>query len=220
MIKFDKIFVISLLKKRPNKLQKFFDRLPNCWQPSDITPLDAVDGHNIELPLWWNQNLKGAYGCFMSHSMILQQISQHNYTNTMILEDDAIFCDNFYDKLETLSNNLPPDWDQLYLGGQHLQKPINVNPFVVKGTNINRTHCYIISNKEVADKILVHFNDKNFWIKYLTRNKYHVDYAYGSLHRQNIIQAYASKPFLIGQMTNEYSDTGSQISKTDRWWNH
>lgn len=219
MVKFDKIFVISLSKKRPNKFQEFIGRLPSCWSNDDITLLDAVDGSNIELPVWWNQNLKGAYGCLMSHVSILKEIGQCNYTNTLIFEDDAIFCNDFENKLDAVFKELPPDWNQLYLGGQHLQKPISVNNVIVKGTNINRTHCYAINNGDTANKCLDHLLKKDFWIQNLTRNKYHIDYAYGWMHKQHIINAYAAKPFLVGQQTNQYSDTGSQISKVDRWWN-
>ena len=216
MLIFDKIYVISLLKKRPNKIQEFRDR---CPKELNIEVYDAIDGSEQQLPLWWNDKLKGSYGCYLSHLNILKKISENNYYNVLILEDDAAFCDNFILKLKNVFNNIPNDWEQLYLGGQHLGNKQIINNYIIKGSNINRTHAYIIRNKNVSDKILSYIENKNFWIENLNKNKYHIDYAYGILHKKNLINAYASKPFLIGQKANKISDTGSQLSTVDRWWN-
>lgn len=219
MINFDKIYVISLTKKRPNKISDFMLSVPKDWGFGKIDVYDAIDGSTQELPLWWNPALVGAYGCYKSHLNILQEIVDNDWNQTLILEDDAIFSDNFLSQLPITMSHLPGDWEQMYLGGQHLSKAIKINDYICKAININRTHCYIIKNKIVAQKIINLFIDKDFWIKNLTKYKYHIDYAYGILHKQNIIKTYASNPFLVGQKANNISDTGSQISRLDRWWN-
>lgn len=219
MIKFDKIYVISLIKKRPNKISEFMTIVPKDWNLGKIEIFDAVDGLVEELPLWWNERLKGSYGCYKSHMNILQQIIENGWENTMILEDDAIFCGDFIKRFEIMCENLPSNWEQFYLGGQHLSKPKLINFSIVRGTNINRTHCYIIKNKDIAKKIINYLSDKDFWITNLTKTKYHIDYAYGVLHKQNKVVCYASNPFLVGQQPNSFSDTGSQISRSIRWWN-
>lgn len=219
MLKFDKIYTISLTKKRPNKINEFMNLLPKNWSLGRIDVFDAVDGTLEELPLWWNEKLKGAYGCYKSHLNILNEIMVNDWVNTMILEDDAIFCNNFMSKFEVICEHLPQDWEQLYLGGQHLSKAVRVGDHILKAGNINRTHCYIIKDKIVAQKIVNNFINKDFWIKYLTKYKYHIDYAYGILHKQNMIKSYASNPFLVGQRANNISDTGSQVSSVVRWWN-
>jgi GR25 family glycosyltransferase involved in LPS biosynthesis len=205
-------YVISLLQKRPNKIQEFKVR---CPKELNTTVYDGVDGSNEVLPLWWNQKMKGSYGCYLSHINILKLVNGL----TLILEDDAVFCDNFIEKLSRAIRHVPDDWDQLYIGGQHLGSRKSMNNYIEKGTNINRTHGYFVKNKDSANKLLSNLLDKDFWIKNLNKNKYHIDYAYGIMHKQNIINAYASKPFLIGQAANSYSDTGSQISTVVRWWN-
>jgi GR25 family glycosyltransferase involved in LPS biosynthesis len=219
MLNFDKIFVISLTKKRSNKAVEFMDSLPQDWNIGEVCVFDAIDGDNEELPLWWPKNMTGSYGCLKSHLSILDLILSQNLLNTLIIEDDAIFCDNFIQRLENVLRDLPDDWEQLYLGGQHLSKFKVINKDLVRVGNVNRTHCYIIRNKNTAQKMISYLTDKDFWIKNLTQKKYHIDYAYGTMHKNNTVVAYASLPFLVGQKSTQFSDTGSQISSVTRWWN-
>ena len=219
MLNFDKIFLISLTKKRSNRVAEFMDHLPHDWNMGKISVFDAIDGDNEELPLWWPKNMKGSYGCLKSHLSILNSIVSQNLLNTLIMEDDAIFCDNFIQRLEDVCRDLPDDWEQLYLGGQHLAKFKVINKYLVRGENINRTHCYIIRNKHTAQKMINYLIDKDFWIKNLIHKRYHIDYAYGTMHKNNNIVAYASLPFLSGQKSTQFSDTGSSISSVNRWWN-
>ena len=215
MVIFDKIYVISLTKKRPEKLYKFCERYPEDLGPIEL--FDAIDGDNVCLPEWWNQHLKGSYGCYSSHLAILRSIVKDNLNNTIIFEDDAIFCDKFVETLHICVNALPSDWNQFYLGGQHLKQPPKFNEHLLKGANINRTHGYIVKNSDTAKILLSNLENKDFWLKNFPKNKYHIDYGYGFMHK-DIINAYSPLRFLIGQAANEYSDTGSQIAKQDRWW--
>lgn len=215
MVIFDKIYVISLTKKRPEKIEKFYERFPKDLVPFEI--FDAIDGTLVELPTWWNHHLKGSYGCYSSHISILHTIIDSSLNNTIIFEDDAVFCENFTEKLVDCFNALPQDWNQFYIGGQHLKNPTKINEYILKGSNINRTHGYIIKNSETAKVLLSYLENQDFWLKNFPKNKYHIDYGYGFMH-QNIIKAYCPTRFLIGQAANQYSDTGSQISDKDRWW--
>lgn len=219
MLNFGKIYVISLTKKRPNKVSEFMSNLPKNWNIGAVNIFNAIDGQTEDLPIWWPERMKGSYGCLKSHLSILNNILEQDLSNTLIIEDDAIFCDHFIQRLTNVCEELPNDWEQLYLGGQHLGKYKIVKKYLVRAENINRTHCYIINNKVVAQKIINNLINKNFWISNLTKNKYHIDYAYGIMHKNNSVITYAAKPFLVGQRSNKFSDTGSQISNIDRWWN-
>lgn len=215
MVIFDKIYVISLLKKRPEKIDKFCERFPEDL--GNVQLFEAIDGNDVAIPDWWNPNLKGSYGCYSSHVAILHNMLDYNLNNVIVFEDDAIFCKDFVEKLNTCVNLLPDDWDQFYIGGQHLKSPTKINEYISKASNINRTHGYIIKNSESAKILLSYLEDKEFWINNFTKNKYHIDYGYGFMHN-GIINAYCSNKFLIGQAANQYSDTGSQIIDKDRWW--
>jgi GR25 family glycosyltransferase involved in LPS biosynthesis len=66
---------------------------------------------------------RGEIGCAITHYNIWKNVAQ----NTLILEDDAILCDNFVDNLamiyRTMSDNNKLDFDVLYIG-YHLNKDV------------------------------------------------------------------------------------------------
>lgn len=213
----DKIYVISL-KRRQYRLTQFFYTIPsNIFDPKKISIFNAIDGLEQKPPEWWTGG-QGAYGCQLSHSKIWQEIIDNNYQNTIIFEDDAIFCENFTTQFLNFIDNLPDDWDQAYLGGQHLQKPTPINKFVVLGSNINRRHAYMIKNRISAQKILDCLSKPDLWTTHLIR-KMHGDHALGYMHRNELIKAYASTPFLVGQNNDQFSDIASKGHRTQKWWN-
>ncbi len=215
----DKIYIISL-KRRHYRLAHFFHTIPsNIFDPQKISIFDAIDGKEQKLPEWWGDGGSGAYGCYLSHKKIWEEIIHNQYDNTIIFEDDAIFCENFTPQFLNFIDHLPDDWDQAYLGGQHLRKAVNINDFVVLGNNVNRTHAYMVKNKISAKKILDHLSNPDLWISHL-KNKMHVDHALGHLHSNSLIKAYASKPFLVGQNNDKFSDIGKNSTcRLKRWWN-
>ena len=213
----DKIYVISL-KRRQYRLTQFFYTIPSdIFDPKKIVIFDAVDGLQQKLPDWWTGG-RGAYGCQLSHNKIWQEIIDNNYQNTIIFEDDAVFCENFTTQFLNFIDNLPSDWDQAYLGGQHLIKPTPINDYVVLGSNINRRHGYIIKNKESTKKIVDCLSNPDLWTTHLI-GKMHGDHALGYMHKNKLIKAYASKPFLVGQNNDQFSDISSRGHRTQKWWN-
>ncbi len=213
----DKIYVISL-KRRQYRLTQFFYTIPpNIFDPKKISIFDAIDGLKQKPPDWWTGG-RGAYGCQLSHSKIWQEIIDNNYQNTIIFEDDAIFCENFTTLFSNFITNIPEDWDQAYIGGQHLAPPTKINEFVVLGTNINRTHAYMIKNRDSAAKIMNGLLEDELWMANL-KHKMHVDHALGYLHKNKLIKAYASTPFLVGQNNDQFSDIASKGHQTQKWWN-
>lgn len=214
----DRIYIISL-KHRRYRLTHFFNTIPsNIFDPKKILIYDAVDGSKQELPKEWGDHSRGAYGCYLSHQNIWKEIINKNYQNTIIFEDDAIFCKNFTQLFSDFITNIPDDWDQAYIGGQHLKPTTRINKFVVLGTNINRTHAYMVKNKDSATKIIDGLSDTELWRTHL-KHKMHVDHALGHLHCAKLVKAYASDPFLVGQNIDKFSDTGGNPRKDRGWWN-
>lgn len=68
-----------------------------------------------------------------------------------LLEDDVVFHPKAGEMLERLLQELPEDWDQVYLGRQHLKEPevIPGKSFVWRARNINRTHAFILLRCEI-----------------------------------------------------------------------
>ena len=214
----DKIYVISL-KRRQHRLTHFFNTIPsNIFDPKKIHIFDAVDGSKEKLPEWWTSGCGGTYGCYSSHKKIWQETIDKNYKNIVIFEDDAIFCENFTQLFFNFIANIPDDWDQAYIGGQHLEPTTRINEFVVLGANINRTHAYMVKNRDSAAKIIDGLSDTELWTTHL-KHRMHVDHALGHLHYNKLIKAYASDPFLVGQNIDKFSDTGCRPRKDKGWWN-
>lgn len=82
--------------------------LTGIFQPE--TKLDFASGTI-------NRLRRTLVGCLQSHVQILLQISK-NQTNgpVLILEDDAIFLPNFYNRTVDIIGRLPADWDIFHIG--------------------------------------------------------------------------------------------------------
>ena len=57
----------------------------------------------------------GEFGCYCSHREIWNSMVLNNVKYALILEDDITFSPNFEKKFTTLINNLPYQWDIIYL---------------------------------------------------------------------------------------------------------
>jgi hypothetical protein len=77
-----------------------------------------------------------ARGCLQAHLAVLSTAREP----TLILEDDAVFAPAF-----TLDLHPPVDWDVLWLGGEHIIRPMDIPayPEWVKPLKMLRTHAYI-----------------------------------------------------------------------------
>jgi GR25 family glycosyltransferase involved in LPS biosynthesis len=78
----------------------------------------------------------------MSHVRAVQDAMMDGVETLCLLEDDVVFHPKAGAMLVRLLRELPDDWDQVYLGGQHLKEPevIPGKSFVWRARNINRTH--------------------------------------------------------------------------------
>jgi GR25 family glycosyltransferase involved in LPS biosynthesis len=58
----------------------------------------------------------GIIGCGISHLKIYEDVINNNYNNVLILEDDVYFEDDFHSILNNALEELPNDYDILYIG--------------------------------------------------------------------------------------------------------
>jgi len=58
----------------------------------------------------------GMIGCGISHLKIYEDVINNNYNNVLILEDDVYFEDDFHYILKNALEELPNDYDILYIG--------------------------------------------------------------------------------------------------------
>jgi GR25 family glycosyltransferase involved in LPS biosynthesis len=139
----------------------------------------------------------------MSHYSILCHAEENKYNRTLILEDDAIFCENFT-KIVTDFLDRVPDYDGLWLGGHHTINSIPVSENIVKCNHTIRMHCYAVTQKYTS-----------FLIKEI--KKYclsaPVDVITANTHKEKL--CFSPNPFLIGQAAGR--STTDSLVRTDNW---
>lgn len=83
----------------------------------------------------------------LKHIKIIKNIFK-NYDYALVLEDDAILCDNFKEEFEKSFSQLPDDWDLSWVGTCcNLHAPSIGEDRVYKMKGSRCTHAYIISKK-------------------------------------------------------------------------
>ena len=78
---------------------------------------------------------RSAIAIGMSHINVWKQFLQTNKEQCIIFEDDALFVDNFVEKLKIGLSNTPDDYDMLYIGCFGCQNQFNYHT-IIKGRTI------------------------------------------------------------------------------------
>ncbi len=111
---FDKIYCINL-DRRP-------DRWDECCSIFNIMNLEverfsACDGQLIDTG--YGKVYNGELGGTISHTRLFKKIKDEGFEKVLILEDDVEFCKNFEENFNSSIQEVPNDWDLLFLGGNH-----------------------------------------------------------------------------------------------------
>lgn len=161
-----KKFVINL-KRRPDRLEIFQKACPF----TDVEVVYGFDGkyarEEEEQDITYKIKLKpGEIGVFISHLRIFKKILELQLSHALIFEDDAIFCHNFFKRIQ---QDIPTDTSILYIGGRfepefNMISCSKLSDTIVKhstdiwiGNDMDRTlHAYIIS-KDMAQLCINEF---------------------------------------------------------------
>jgi GR25 family glycosyltransferase involved in LPS biosynthesis len=183
---FDKIYCINLDKRT--------DRWSDCQQEfvkHNIIAerFSAVDGKIVDQvpPL-----LPGQIGCLISQLSVIKMAKESNLSSVMILEDDVEFCDDFSNQFDECMKLVPDNWNMIFLGANHIQKPNKINERIYKLNYSYSAHCYAIRNN-MFDPL----------INILSITKDPLDVVYANI--QSSINAYVVNPHLAWQKPG-YSD--------------
>jgi hypothetical protein len=119
-------FVINR-RDRPQRLTAFLTR----WQASPATQLTVE--------LYTAPAARDATaGCLAAHLAVMRLCGNEP---TLIMEDDICFTAAF-----PYHTSPPPDWQVLWLGGEHIAPPRASHPGWVTPVEMMRTHAYIAAN--------------------------------------------------------------------------
>jgi len=206
---FNKIFIINL-DDRKDRWQQCLDlfkkyNITNYERFSAISPIYKDIPKNYYNNLIVNQTewyVTGAVGCKLSHYNIIKIAKDRNYDNFLVLEDDFTIeesIDDFHQKMnnviklliEKQNNNINSDeiknWDMLYLGGNNLDKPIQIYNCIHKALKINTTHAYAMNKsiyQKCLDDMLICGTEVDDFYKTHIQKKHNVLCIYPSLMKQ------------------------------------
>lgn len=167
---FDKIFCINL------------DRRPDKWALSEaefkkigisVERFAAIDGASLTLPSTAKITAAEA-GCSLSHLTLLKRMVESGWSRILILEDDVEFMDGANQFFNQWMQQVPTDWDMLYLGGNNVSQPTRISRNVSKIIRTYTTSSYGITNA-MAQQVIANVESLSS----------QVDVAYTNFHRSH-----------------------------------
>jgi len=115
---FDKVFYINS-KSRIDRYRNMQKRLPELGIEAER--LEAITGGQLDARAFDFGDSKkdlnsGEIGCIQSHRALYKKIIDNKIDKAFILEDDALFCENFNEIFNEAIRHVPNDWQMIYFG--------------------------------------------------------------------------------------------------------
>ena len=179
---FQRVVVVNL-DKRTDRLGHFVKEMEKGWPFVDPMRFSAIHGDKCGWPRNWNHG-PNTFGCMESHRQILQRAILDDIESILVLEDDLVLADDFTEKALQFFNNVPKDWDWVFLGGQHISSPTDLGNGIVKCNNCQRTHCYGMRGRIIREAYI-----------HIISTEGHVDHRYGDIESK--YNVYAPKHLFV-----------------------
>jgi len=192
----DNVYLINLKRRddRLNHMINEFDKINVSFKR-----FNAIDGKIM------GDGLKSSQvACLRSHVGVIRDALRMGYNRFVIFEDDVIFCDDFEKRFKYYSENVPDDWDIMYLG---CNLHSSSNPKFIKNFIYKVEECYgcfamILNNKNgLFEKIIEITKDEEKPID----NYYHEQIL-------KEFKAYVFAPFFVKTL-NTISDISDNKNK-------
>ena len=162
-------FIVTL-KRTPERLAETLAHICERGLPSPHV-FYGVDGRNLNVGSFHLNDEMGCHlrspvvGCLLSHRLLWTLLLRLPYNEFLIFEDDVILPSDFISKFKEYSEELPGDWDMLYVGGHHYPgqsgkviqytphlhryNPMGLYAYVVKRSFL--TYLLAATSQELAD---------------------------------------------------------------------
>ena len=195
-----KIFVLhysKLVDRKKHILEQF-----NKQGIIDYEFIEKYDKYEItdyESNLFDINYQKSTMSLHLKHNYVYNIIAE-NYERALIFEDDVILCDNFIDNLNNYINQLPENFDMLYIGdgcNLHIEEDKlipnkNIYQKCVSGYTSRCTDSYIIS-KKCAKTICEYINNLK------TKINLPIDWWLNVVSTDNNFKVYWAEPTIVTQ---------------------
>ena len=134
-----KVYVLNV-KENTERLAQFTENYPSCLPEFQVW--EALTGEDVVKPDWW-QSSSNRWSLVENYINIL---SEDTDEDILIFEDDCTFAEDFEEKYTAFLEEVPDNWDMLYLGAQHIAIPEQVSDNVLKLVNSVCGHAVIYKN--------------------------------------------------------------------------
>ena len=96
----------------------------------------------------------------LKHAWIIMDACNNNFSSILVLEDDAVLCDDFTTKFNEYSSQLPDDWDVAWVGSCfNLREPQEPDKFVYRIDRGSRcTHAFALSSSFLKRAVAESYN--------------------------------------------------------------
>lgn len=201
---FDRVVCINL-RRRTDRWLAFQEQLEQVdWPFRFVERFNGIDGRRVSPPLWFNiGDAGGTWGCLMSHLRVWEEALNDDLDSVLIFEDDAVLCDGFGDQVSQFLRHVPSNWDQLWIGGDHVpdSTPWRINEFVYRPEAAHRMHCYAMRRDFIRDayRFVTSFNAPG---RFTNDPDYHIDHQLWPMMRDERYGIYCPEKWLVGQRSD------------------
>lgn len=196
------------------------------------SPFWRVGAERTELPDRLTGNgldRRGHTACYWGHvqewrAALGENDAAFEFGAACFFEDDAEIDPDFWERAAAALEELPPNWDILYFGGElrvhgrPLPPVYSANLYRVN--NVNRTHAYCVRLSSLP-RIILWFEENWYWGHNFRDPKTgaseaEVDFALGALTESGFLSGYALRRWACGQAAG-FSWTQGRTEERRRW---
>ena len=188
---FDKIFCINL-DNRKDRWEKCLNKFSLLGIKDKVERFSAINlSHLTDI----DPKTRGRAGCALSHAKILREAAELRLGNYLVLEDDFDLCyspDECLKSLQLAQQELPEEWNILYLGG-NLTNEYGIFPLekfsgnLFKLNSCHTTHSFAVNsnfyetlNKELPteENVFHWLSEKKAIDVYFSKNILHTSQSF------------------------------------------